>query len=182
MRRKFQCITYIYLVHRIPCTEYGVFFTRRANLDSLFLAYRSDFSRAARFSTATRSLAAKDGKVAIAQAGAIPHLVALLESGDADGKASAAGALMNLASKDGMVAIAQNGGIPHLVALLESGNANGKYYAAGALMNLASNADIRVAIAQAGAIPHLVALLESGNATVRGLRGSRNFYVCSSLY
>ena len=107
-----------------------------------------------------------DNKVAIAaHAGAILHLVALVERGDAAGKAFAAGALMTLASNaDNQVAIAQAGAIPHLVALVERGDAAGKAYAAGALRNLAvDNADNQVTIAQFGAIPHLVSLASRGD-------------------
>jgi hypothetical protein len=51
-------------------------------------------------------------------------LIMQLTSGDAAGKANAAGALGNLASNnaDNQLAIAQAGVIPHLIALVESGD------------------------------------------------------------
>jgi len=74
--------------------------------------------------------------------------VALLESGDAAGKANAAGALNKLAcNADNQIAIAQAGAIPHLVALVESGDAAGRANAVGALKILAfNNADNQIAI------------------------------------
>ena len=71
--------------------------------------------------------------------------MALLSSGDAEGKAKAAGALWNLAvNDDNQVAIAAAGGILPLVALLSSGDAKGKAKAAEALRNLAVNNDNQV--------------------------------------
>jgi len=65
-------------------------------------------------------------------------LIMQLTSGDAAGKANAAGALANLAStnSDNQLAIAQANVIPHLIALVKRGDAAGKANAARALWNL----------------------------------------------
>ena len=63
-----------------------------------------------------------DNKVAIAKAGVIPPLVALIRKGRYDTKQIALGALKNLAvNNDNKVAIAATGAIPLLVALIRKG-------------------------------------------------------------
>ena len=101
---------------------------------------------------------------AIAAAGAIPPLVALVTSRSDASKLEAARALRNLARNDqNTAAIAAAGGIPPLVALVTSGSDSAKLEAAGALRNLAGNDQNQAAIAAAGGIPPLVALVTSGS-------------------
>ena len=92
-----------------------------------------------------------DNKVAIAEAGGIPQLVALLRDGTDAQKASAAVALCQLAViDDNRIPIAKAGGIPLLVALVREGTDKQKEHAALALSALAYQcADNQIAIAQA---------------------------------
>jgi vacuolar protein 8 len=103
-------------------------------------------------------------RVAIARAGGIEPLVALLTAKDPAAGAEAARALRSLAiNAENKVSIAQAGAIVALVTLVKSGTDDQKEQAAGALRNLAvKNADNQEKIAQAGAIAPLVTLVESG--------------------
>ncbi|CAL1142550.1 unnamed protein product, partial [Cladocopium goreaui] len=110
-----------------------------------------------------------ENKAAIAAAGGIPPLVALVTRGSDSAKKYAARALGNLASNNDQnkAAIAAAGGIPPLVALVTSGNDSAKEYAAAALGNLATNDQNKAAIAAAGGIPPLVALVTSGSDSAK---------------
>ena len=119
-------------------------------------------------------------KVAIAEAGGIPPLVALVTNGAADGQKSAAATLQTITADNAAncVAIVEAGGIPPLVALVTNGAAHGQKWAAAALQNLAAdNADNKVAIVEAGGIGPLVALVASGTADTAdwAARVLRNF-------
>uniref|UniRef100_A0A7S3JQ13 RING-type E3 ubiquitin transferase n=1 Tax=Aureoumbra lagunensis TaxID=44058 RepID=A0A7S3JQ13_9STRA len=104
-------------------------------------------------------------KVAIANAGAIPLLVKLLDDQSAsdDTKADAARCLWSIAVNDQKkIAIANAGAIPLLVNLIDrdAGSIGVREAAAGALQNLAANnSDNKAAIIRAGAVPPLVRLL-----------------------
>jgi vacuolar protein 8 len=103
--------------------------------------------------------------ITIAQAGAIPPLVALLSVGETH--QVAASALADLASNDAnKITIAEAGAIPPLIALLSCGPHSAAMTAARALSNLvrrnANEKVNKITIAQAGAIPPLVALLSGG--------------------
>jgi len=100
---------------------------------------------------------------AIADAGGIQPLIALLD-GSPEVHRDVAGALWSLASDPtNQKSIAAHGGIPSLVGLLRTGSASAQETAAGALYALAETADNRVAIAAAGGIPLLVALFGVGS-------------------
>ena len=105
-----------------------------------------------------------DNKVAIARAGGIESLVALVRDGTEKQMENAAGALGNLAANNfnNRVAIARAGGIEPLVALARDGTEGQKENAAGALHNLSVNADNQLAIARAGGIAPLVELARGG--------------------
>ena len=107
-----------------------------------------------------------ESRVAIARAGGIVPLVALLSAQDPAAGAEAARALRNLSvdHDENRISIAQAGAIPPLVALLQSGTDGQKENAAFALRTLAVNAENKVTIAQAGAIAPLVVLTQSGTA------------------
>ena len=93
-------------------------------------------------------------RAALANAGVIELLQAMLSDGTAGERAKAAEALLKLARKtDNQVAIAAAGGIAPLVELVRSGSAEGKANAAGALWHLAFNADNQVAIVALGRMP-----------------------------
>eukprot|EP00898_Chlorokybus_atmophyticus_P002654 jgi/Chlat1/338/Chrsp1S03196 len=107
----------------------------------------------------------------IREAGGIPLLVKLLQSGTGDSKAWAARALGSVALTDtkSRRSICDAGGLPLLVELLRSGTDDDKAQAARALGNVAhdgAESDQRGycsrRIREAGAIPLLVELLRSG--------------------
>jgi len=106
-----------------------------------------------------------ESRVAIARAGGIVPLVALLTAQDPAAGAEAARALRSLAynNAENQVLIAQAGAIAPLVTLVQSGTDRQKEHAAGALRNLAvKNDENQVLIAQNGAIAPLVTLVKSG--------------------
>ena len=77
-------------------------------------------------------------KVAIANAGAIPPLVAIVRNGPAGGQENAAWVLGDLADNDPIcTAIIEAGGVEALVALATNDEADGQEAAARALRNLA---------------------------------------------
>lgn len=97
-------------------------------------------------------------QMAIAQAGGIPPLIALLK-GPTEIHRDAAGALWSLAADpNNQELIADQGGIIPLVSLLRDGSSGSQETAAGALHALAETDANRVSIANAGGIPLLVAL------------------------
>ena len=103
-----------------------------------------------------------DNQAAIARAGGIEPLVALVRSGTDRQKEAAAWALGNLAmNTDNQAAIARAGGIEPLVALVRIGTERQKNAAAETLGNLAMNTDNQAAVARAGGIEPLVALVRS---------------------
>ena len=122
-----------------------------------------------------------ENQVAVATAGGISRLIALLHTGTPECRREVAGALWSLAGNPGnmanQAAIAASGGIEPLVELLgtpqmhtqeEQGEQHdAKETAAGALHALAEYADNRVLIAKNGGIPRLVALLAEGTEKCR---------------
>eukprot|EP00900_Chrysochromulina_parva_P024582 jgi/Chrpa1/6758/Chrysochromulina_OHIO_Genome00009813-RA len=105
-----------------------------------------------------------ESRVAIARAGAIVPLVALLTAQDPAAGAEAARALRSLAiNAENKVSIAQAGAIAPLVMLVQSGTDDQKEQAAGALRNLAVKKGYnQEMIAKAGAIAPLVTLVQIG--------------------
>ena len=103
-----------------------------------------------------------DNQKAIADAGGIPPLIALL-GGNPEVHKDAAGALWSLAaSSENQVIIASEGGIVPFVELVKNGSFGAQETSAGALFALAEERDNRVSIAAAGGIPALVALFDGG--------------------
>jgi hypothetical protein len=104
---------------------------------------------------------------AVAQAGAIPALVAILKDGTTgEEKRAAAEALWRIAIGNNQIgeAVAQAGAIPALVDFLKDGTTGEEKKAATvALGRIAYNNDqMGEVVAQSGAIPVLVALLKDG--------------------
>ena len=106
------------------------------------------------------------------QPNAIGPLIALLQHGDARGKANSAFALANL-TVDGAHrgAIVAANAIGPLVALLQHGDARGKAHSAGALARIANDGAHRGPIVAADAIGPLVALLQHGDADGKRFAG-----------
>ena len=103
---------------------------------------------------------------ALAAAGALPPLVAMLGDGTAEERAAAAEALWKLARNEAnCAAIVAAGALVPLTALVRDGDAQGKAHAAAALVNLATgDAAIKAAIVAAGALVPLAALVRDGDA------------------
>jgi hypothetical protein len=89
-----------------------------------------------------------ENKIAIADAGGIPPLVALATSGTDHQKVNAAGALKNLADNNdpNRLAIAKAGGVAALVWLTRAGTEKQRLYASRALRNLAANSTVKAQI------------------------------------
>ena len=92
-----------------------------------------------------------ENKVAIAKAGAVDPLVAMLRTGTDGAKLQAAGALKNLAFQDAEneLAIAEAGAVDPLVGLLRTGTDGIKAQAVGVLNSLTWGAESRAVVAQA---------------------------------
>ena len=102
-------------------------------------------------------------QAAIAAAGGIPPLVALVTSGNDAAKLSAAGALLNLALNDqNQAAIAGAGGIPPLIALVTSGINVCEARSCKALGHLATNDQNKAAIVAAGGVQALQEMAKDG--------------------
>ena len=116
---------------------------------------------AAAAAKALGTLACDDAnRAAIADAGAIAPLVALVTNGSADGQKMAAWVLTNLACDDAILTmIVDAGGIPPLVALLSYGSDESQGMASSTLIGIADgNAANQAAIVAAGAVDPLVEL------------------------
>ncbi|KOO32623.1 hypothetical protein Ctob_013926 [Chrysochromulina tobinii] len=108
---------------------------------------------------------------AVAEAGGIPLLIALLDS-HPDIHRDAAGALWSLAADaNNRRLIAEANGIPQLVELLKPGKLGARSpaqeTAAGALHSLAARFENRAAIAEAGGIELLIPLFEGASAEAK---------------
>jgi len=101
----------------------------------------------------------------LAEAGALPLLVALLRSTDAAAQVHAADALAVLAMDAAIrKRIVDAGAVPGLVSLLHADSGHGKVRAVRAIGRLAYDAPARLLLVGAGALPPLVALLRAGTA------------------
>ena len=109
---------------------------------------------------------------AVAAAGAIPPLVAILRSSGSSAslRSEAAWAIAKLAFEadaDTSAALVAGGAVPPFVAMLSSGAEEAQHAAAAMLCNLCCNGDPScAAVVAAGAVPVLAACLSSPNETV----------------
>ena len=109
-----------------------------------------------------------DNQAAMADAGVIPAIVAMLGSPHADMQSKAAGAIFGLAqgNMDIQGIVARTGAIAPLCALIKEGAEEVRDQAAGALWALATdNAPNKATIAKLGGIEPLIGLLVSGGTT-----------------
>ena len=140
-------------------------------LQPLLLLLRRDGEVQDHAARAIMSLAdCMEHQKAITVAGAIPAVVALLQSATAAVQDTAAGILGNLAIQNpsNQAAIVAAGALPPLVNLLLKGSSPAKEQACFALWNLAcQNGDNQAAIEQAAAIKPLVTLLSKGSASLQ---------------
>ena len=105
-------------------------------------------------------------QLALADAGSIPPLVAMLGSPSSEMQANAAGALSGLSHEnpENQAAVARTGAIAPLCSLVREGAANVKEQSAAALWSLSSdNAPNKATVAKLGGIEPLVGLLVSGS-------------------
>lgn len=109
-----------------------------------------------------------ENQAAIVRAGAVSHLVDMLQGTAPSARGQAAVALRALAANStyNKVAIVRAGAIPALIRLLKENEVEVQEVAAGALQTLAETSN-QVEIAQAGAIVPLVALLKDQRPGVR---------------
>lgn len=109
----------------------------------------------------------QENQEAVAEAGAIASLVAMLGAPVAQMQANAAGALANLARnhRANQLAIAKTGAISPLCTLLREGSAEAKDRSASAIWSLATdNSHNKDTIAKLGGIDPLLGLLISGTS------------------
>lgn len=107
----------------------------------------------------------RENQDALAEAGAIPPLVAMLSSVAPQLQANSAGALANLARnhRDNQLAIAKTGAISPLCGVLREGSEEAKDRAASAIWSLATdNGPNKETIAKLGAIDPLLGLVHMG--------------------
>ncbi len=115
---------------------------------------------------------------AIAAAGGVPPLVAMLASPAPALQASAADALYLLSYDDSAcAAIGAAGGIPPLIGLLSSRAVGVADTAAGAHYSLSFNDAHKAALVAGGGIPRLIALLAPGGAPLHAASALRNLCV-----
>ena len=108
-------------------------------------------------------------RVSVAEAGAIPLLVAMFDGGSDEAIEQAAAALMNLVifNVKNQLAIAQC-----LVEMLKTGSLLAQEHVTRQFEALAQDPDNRGAIAKAGAVPELVRQLEGGTEKAMGMAAS----------
>ena len=110
-----------------------------------------------------------DNRVAVAQAGGIPLLVALLDGATDEAKEEAANALQTLVLQNASNQLAI---VNEAVAMLKTGSPMGQEHVTKLLRNLAQDPENRSAIAKAGAVPELVRQLECGSERAMGMAAS----------
>lgn len=110
----------------------------------------------------------QENQAAVAKAGGIPPLIALLV-GSKEVHRDAAGALWSLAldQPTNQEMIASSGGVQPLVNLLKQGTDGSQETAAGALHALAACRGNRSMVADAGGIPPLVTLFDGGSESAK---------------
>lgn len=111
-----------------------------------------------------------DNRILLAEAGAIPILINLLASDDAETQDNAVTCVLNLSisvNNKGLIMLAN--AVPSIVQVLRAGSMEAKENAAATLFSLATADENKIIIGASGAIPALVNLLQNGN-----LRGKKD--------
>lgn len=139
----------------------------RGTIDDLVEQLRSGQFHLQRAAAAELRFLAKDSienRLKIAEAGAIPYLVNLLSTHDAEAQENAVTALLNLSIHDHIKgAVVQAGAIPSIVKVLKCGSMEARQNAAATLFSLSSVNENKLTIGALGAIPPLVDLLKNGS-------------------
>ncbi|KAK1292447.1 U-box domain-containing protein 14 [Acorus calamus] len=121
-----------------------------------------------------------DKRLRIAEAGAVPPLVALLSSTDPKLQEYCVTALFNLSlCEENKTVIADAGAIKSLLKPLKSGTSTARSNAACTLFRLSQIENFKIAIGRSGAIPPLITLLEKGE--IRGKKDAATalYMLCS---
>mmetsp|Transcript_116666 Transcript_116666/g.371145 ORF Transcript_116666/g.371145 Transcript_116666/m.371145 type:complete len:1217 (-) Transcript_116666:107-3757(-) len=124
-----------------------------------------------------------ENSVAVADAGCIPHVVALLSSGCKAVREAAVDLIAALASGDDLqqLAVSEKGGLRPLASLLSSSDLDEAANALQVFRVLSSNECLREEIVQAGTVPTLVRLLTAGNTTQQDISCTVALEVLSRL-
>ncbi|KAL8463572.1 hypothetical protein ACS0TY_034287 [Phlomoides rotata] len=120
-----------------------------------------------------------DNRVLLAEAGAIPIIVNLLTSDDAQIQENAITSILNLSIYDdnrGLIMLAN--AIPSIVQVLKNGSVEAKENAAATLFSLSIADENKIIIGASGAIPSLVDLLENGSQTGKKDAATALFNLC----
>ncbi|KAH7440347.1 hypothetical protein KP509_04G103500 [Ceratopteris richardii] len=138
-----------------------------STIDELIAKLSSRQIQDQRAATAELRLLAKnsaENRIRIAEAGAIPHLVALLTTHDVEVLENAITALLNVSIHDHIKGlVVQAGAIPHIVTALKYGSMKARENAAATLFSLSTVNEHKLTIGALGAIPPLVDLLKHGS-------------------
>ncbi|KAK7312475.1 hypothetical protein VNO77_36363 [Canavalia gladiata] len=120
-----------------------------------------------------------DNRVAIAEAGAIPLLVALLSVPDSRTQEHAVTALLNLSIyENNKGSIVSSGAVPGIVHVLKKGSMEARENAAATLFSLSVIDENKVTIGSSGAIPPLVTLLNEGSQRGKKDAATALFNLC----
>ena len=142
------------------------------------LARRQKFTTGALWHLASSA----DNKVQMASAGAVPLLVGVLASKQAEAREHAAGVMSALARSQGgnKKQVFVQGGIPPLIELLKDPKPMTQRHAACALWGLCDGKDgvYDKHIADGGAIPSLIAMLNNDDDETRGFAAACLLCVC----
>lgn len=130
-----------------------------------------------------RLLAKQNGqnRILIAEAGAIPHLVALLYAADAGTQEHAVTALLNLTIfADNKESIMASSAVPGILYVLENGSMEARENAAATFFSLSGVDENRAAIGASGAIQALVTLFCEGSQRGKVDAAKALFNLCLS--
>lgn len=163
-------------VNHSDCDQAGI----RALLEKL-LSMNQEVQRAAAGELRLLAKRNADNRVCIAEAGAIPLLVELLQSPDPRTQEHAVTALLNLSineSNKSSIVTAQ--AIPKIVEVLKNGSMEARENAAATLFSLSVIDANKITIGAAGAIPALIDLLCQGSP--RGKKDAATAIFNLSIY
>ncbi|KAF6171989.1 hypothetical protein GIB67_029407 [Kingdonia uniflora] len=120
-----------------------------------------------------------DNRVCIAEAGAIPLLVALLSTSDPRTQEHVVTALLNLSiCEDNKGSIISAGALPGIVDVLKKGSMEARENAAATLFSLSVVDGHKITIGSSGAIPALVTLLSEGSQRGKKDAATALFNLC----
>ncbi|PIN25997.1 Ubiquitin--protein ligase [Handroanthus impetiginosus] len=120
-----------------------------------------------------------DNRILLAEAGAIPILVNLLTSDDAQIQDNAVTSILNLSIYDSNKELIMHANaIPSIVQVLRAGSMEAKENAAATLFSLSLADENKIIIGASGAIPALVDLLQNGSSRGKKDAATALFNLC----